>query len=127
MVKCEECDAEIKIPEDSIEGEIVSCPDCGSSYELVKIEGGLKVNAMSKRSDILIFNTEGRKTLLVECKASSVILTQKAFDQLSGYNTTHKANIIVLTNGLKHYCCEINHENKSFKFLNEVPEFDKAY
>jgi alpha-aminoadipate carrier protein LysW len=35
MVKCEECDAEIKIPEDSIEGEIVSCPDCGSSYELV--------------------------------------------------------------------------------------------
>lgn len=40
MVKCEECDAEIKVPEDSIEGEIVSCPDCGSSYELVKNEGG---------------------------------------------------------------------------------------
>ena len=39
MVKCEECDAEIKIPTDSIEGEIVSCPDCGSSYELVKTEG----------------------------------------------------------------------------------------
>jgi alpha-aminoadipate carrier protein LysW len=36
VVKCPECDAEIKIPSDSIEGEIVTCPDCGASYELVK-------------------------------------------------------------------------------------------
>jgi alpha-aminoadipate/glutamate carrier protein LysW len=37
MVKCRECDAEIKVPPDSIEGEIVTCPDCGASYELVKL------------------------------------------------------------------------------------------
>ena len=36
MVKCPECDAEIKVPADSIEGEILTCPDCGTSYELVK-------------------------------------------------------------------------------------------
>jgi len=36
MVKCPECDAEIKPPSDSIEGEIVTCQDCGASYELVK-------------------------------------------------------------------------------------------
>ena len=36
MLKCPECDAEIKIPSDSIEGEIITCPDCGTSYELVK-------------------------------------------------------------------------------------------
>jgi alpha-aminoadipate carrier protein LysW len=36
MVKCPECDAEIKVPADSIEGEIVSCPDCGASYEIIK-------------------------------------------------------------------------------------------
>ena len=40
MTKCPECDAEIKIPDDSMEGEIVSCPDCGASYELVKSENG---------------------------------------------------------------------------------------
>jgi alpha-aminoadipate carrier protein LysW len=43
MVKCEECDAEIKILDDSIEGEIVACPDCGSSYELVKSENGFTI------------------------------------------------------------------------------------
>jgi alpha-aminoadipate carrier protein LysW len=36
MVKCPECDADIKIPNDAIEGEIVTCPDCGASYELTK-------------------------------------------------------------------------------------------
>ena len=36
MLKCPECDAEIKIHSDSMEGEIITCPDCGTSYELVK-------------------------------------------------------------------------------------------
>nr|NIQ05322.1 lysine biosynthesis protein LysW [Candidatus Korarchaeota archaeon] len=34
MAKCEECDAEINIPEDALEGEIVTCPECGASFEL---------------------------------------------------------------------------------------------
>ena len=40
MVKCEECDAEIKIPTDSIEGEIVSCPDCGGEFEVISNSEG---------------------------------------------------------------------------------------
>ena len=44
MVKCPECDAEIKIPSDSIEGEIVTCPYCGASYELVKSADGFGIN-----------------------------------------------------------------------------------
>lgn len=43
MVNCPECDAEIKVPADSIEGEIVTCPDCGASYELVKAASGFGI------------------------------------------------------------------------------------
>jgi alpha-aminoadipate carrier protein LysW len=35
-VSCIECDAEIPIPDDSMQGEIVTCPDCGESFEIVK-------------------------------------------------------------------------------------------
>lgn len=35
-VNCIECDALIPIPDDSMQGEIVTCPDCGESFELVK-------------------------------------------------------------------------------------------
>lgn len=36
MTKCSECDADISIPKDALEGEIVTCPECGASFELVK-------------------------------------------------------------------------------------------
>lgn len=38
-VKCPDCDGDIKVPDDAITGEIVSCPDCGQEYE-VYFEGG---------------------------------------------------------------------------------------
>ncbi|MGH9909715.1 MAG: alpha-aminoadipate/glutamate carrier protein LysW/ArgW [Nitrososphaerales archaeon] len=43
MVKCPECDADIKIQNDAIEGEIVTCPDCGASYELFKTNEGFNI------------------------------------------------------------------------------------
>ena len=33
MTNCPECDANMTIPEDAVEGEIVTCPDCGASFE----------------------------------------------------------------------------------------------
>ncbi len=35
-MNCLECDGPLKIPSDAIQGEIVSCRDCGASYELVR-------------------------------------------------------------------------------------------
>jgi alpha-aminoadipate/glutamate carrier protein LysW len=40
MSKCEECDADIPIPSDALEGEIVTCPECGASFELSKNSNG---------------------------------------------------------------------------------------
>ncbi|HUK75013.1 MAG TPA: alpha-aminoadipate/glutamate carrier protein LysW/ArgW [Nitrososphaerales archaeon] len=37
-MNCEECDAPLTIPGDAIQGEIVSCKDCGASYEVKKDE-----------------------------------------------------------------------------------------
>jgi alpha-aminoadipate carrier protein LysW len=37
--KCPDCDAELEIPEDVIQGEILSCPSCGLELEVTKIQG----------------------------------------------------------------------------------------
>ena len=34
MTVCTECDAEIPIPGDALEGEIVTCAECGAGFEL---------------------------------------------------------------------------------------------
>src|ERR1700712_2840618 len=47
---------------------------------LIKLEGGHKLNGMARRSDIVVFNSAGKKILLVECKAPSITIDQKTFE-----------------------------------------------
>ena len=38
MVLCPECDSNLDIEEDDVdEGEIVSCPECGTDFEVVTV------------------------------------------------------------------------------------------
>ncbi len=93
---------------------------------LIKLEGGLKLNSLQKRSDILLFNTAGKKIVLVECKAPSVKISQAAFDQVARYNFIHRVKFIVVSNGLQHFCAEIDFGNESYKFLEELPDYHSA-
>jgi alpha-aminoadipate carrier protein LysW len=43
MTNCAECDSNIAVPGDAMEGEIVTCPDCGASFELVKSSEGFEL------------------------------------------------------------------------------------
>jgi alpha-aminoadipate carrier protein LysW len=43
MTNCTECDANIPVLGDAMEGEIITCPDCGASFELVKSSGGFEL------------------------------------------------------------------------------------
>ena len=38
MIVCPECDDELNIPEDHILGEIITCIDCGTAYEITNKE-----------------------------------------------------------------------------------------
>jgi alpha-aminoadipate carrier protein LysW len=38
-LNCDECGAELLLPADAIQGEVVSCRDCSASYELVRGDG----------------------------------------------------------------------------------------
>jgi alpha-aminoadipate carrier protein LysW len=46
--KCGECDAGISVPADAIVGEIVSCKDCGTQYEVAHVKDG---TVMLKQAD----------------------------------------------------------------------------
>ncbi|MCW4017559.1 MAG: lysine biosynthesis protein LysW [Candidatus Bathyarchaeota archaeon] len=38
--KCPDCDADLDVPADTTEGEILSCPGCGLELEVKQINGG---------------------------------------------------------------------------------------
>ncbi|TAH02871.1 MAG: type I restriction enzyme HsdR N-terminal domain-containing protein [Sphingobacteriales bacterium] len=88
---------------------------------LIKLEGGLKINTLKNRTDILVFDKQGLPFILVECKATSIKINQKVFDQAARYNTFYNVQYLVVTNGLVHYYCEMDYQKKSYTFLNELP------
>jgi len=90
---------------------------------LIKLEGGHMLHGKSKRSDIVVYNTTGDKILLVECKAPSVTIDQKTFDQVARYNMVHRVKTLVVTNGLQHYYCTIDFETGSYCFIGDLPEY----
>lgn len=90
----------------------------------INVEKLIKVNGMNKRYDVVIFKPNGSLLLLVECKAPEIKITQTTFDQIARYNMTLKADYLMVTNGLNHYFCKMDFENKKYTFLEEIPEFE---
>jgi len=92
---------------------------------LISVEKQLKINKLTKRTDILIFDKNGFPNIIVECKAPSIKITQDTFDQIARYNLKLNANFLIVTNGLQHFYCKMNHKEMKYDFLNDIPDFKK--
>jgi hypothetical protein len=90
---------------------------------LFRIESSLTYNKLQKRSDILIFDRDGKPWMLVECKSADIRLSQNAFNQVAVYNMTVNAKYIAVTNGRMHFCCEAAKEGEKASFLEVFPDF----
>ena len=93
---------------------------------LIKLEGGLKLNSLQKRSDILVFNSKGEKILLIECKAPHVPISQETFDQVARYNFIHRVKWLMISNGMQHFYCHIDTEMAIYHFLTELPLYTEC-
>jgi len=89
---------------------------------LIKVESGLRYNKLLKRSDILVFNRDIEPLLLVECKSYESKITQNVVDQAAVYNRSLNARYLLVTNGIKHLCWEINDGGN--QLLEEIPRYD---
>lgn len=90
---------------------------------LFRIESSLTYNKLQKRSDILIFDRDGKPWMLVECKSADIRLSQNAFNQVAVYNMTVNAKYIAVSNGRIHFCCEAAKHGEASIFLNSFPQF----
>jgi len=90
---------------------------------LIAVERQLKIHTRTKRTDIVVYNTQGTPEVLIECKAPSVKITQDAFDQIARYNLTANSSYLMVTNGLSHFFCQIDAENETYVFLKDIPEY----
>ena len=91
---------------------------------LIALEKQFTINNRRKRTDILVFNSDGKHEIIVECKAPCIKITQNTFDQIARYNLKLKANYLIVTNGLEHFYCKMDFEKETYVFLREIPAYN---
>ena len=89
---------------------------------LMAVEKQLKIRTLRKRIDIVSYTNDGIPFLIVECKAPSVQISQDTYDQIARYNLKLEAQILMVTNGISHYYCVMNHKKQAYEFLSELPD-----
>ncbi len=78
--------------------------ELGYPKSLIRIESQLKYWKKQKRSDILVYDTDAKPWLLVECKRWDWPLGDAVLHQIATYNKTLQAPFISISNGMQHFC-----------------------
>ncbi len=91
---------------------------------LTGVEKMLKINGLSQRCDIVLYNRKGKPVLIVECKAPSVSIGNTTLNQAARYNTRLRVPYLVLTNGLQHYCIRTESDEANLSAEKQFPDFN---
>lgn len=95
----------------------------GYPASLMANEVGITLNGTRRRCDSVMFDRNGRVVLIIEYKAPGVKLSQLTFDQIVRYNMVLHADLLMVSNGLNHYCCRIDYDSATYSFLKELPDY----
>ena len=90
---------------------------------LMAVEKSLKVNGLTKRTDIVIHDQKGQPKMIIELKAPEVPLDQKVFMQITAYNLSLQVDYLLISNGIEHYCFHLNKEKKKMESLGSIPDY----
>ena len=91
---------------------------------LIAVESVVKINSLNQRADVVVYNRKGKPVMIIECKAPKVKIDNKVFEQAARYNLNLGVDYLLVTNGIKHYCAQLNMEDKSYKLLKIIPGYE---
>jgi hypothetical protein len=74
---------------------------------LISVEKELKVNALKKRYDIVVYDYDHKPWMLIECKEPDTAITDQTLRQLLSYYQAVQCPYWMLTNGRKTFCAGV--------------------
>ena len=95
----------------------------GYPAALMANEIQLKVGEKTLRADSVLYSRELKPRMIIEYKAPHIPITQKVFDQISIYNMLLHVDYLVVSNGLQHYICKMDYNDKKYLFLEDIPDY----
>ena len=96
----------------------------GYPAECIGNEVSITLNGTKKRCDSVVYGCNAQPTMILEYKSPYVEITQRVFEQISRYNIRLRVKWLIVSNGLQHYCCQINYENGTHQFVEDIPSYE---
>ena len=93
----------------------------GYPSALIANEIQINLNNQKRRCDSVIYDRNLTPLMIVEYKAPDVNITQSVFDQIVRYNIVLKVKYLIVSNGMNHFCCEMNYVDQTFCYLPDIP------
>ena len=78
---------------------------CGVQPKRIVQEYAVALNGQPQRADVVVVGDRAEPLLLAECKAPCIPINGRTLAQAVRYNSVLGARYVILTNGLRHYCC----------------------
>lgn len=97
----------------------------GYPQSLMANEIQLAIGNKKLRCDSVLYDRSLKPRMIIEYKAPTVNITQKVFDQITIYNMLLHVDYLVVSNGIKHYCCRMDYENQKYLFLDDIPNYQE--
>lgn len=95
----------------------------GYPSERIANEVCIQLNTVSKRCDTVVYDDYLHPLVIVEYKAPGVAITEAVFDQIARYNAVLHVPYLIVSNGLSHYCCNMDYQTMQCGFLKEIPAY----
>ena len=97
---------------------LIAC--CGVPPKRIVEEYAVALNGQPQRADVVVVGDRAEPLLVAECKAPEIRIDERTLAQVVRYNSVLGARYVILTNGLRHYCCE--YRDGRYVQLNGFPD-----
>ena len=97
----------------------------GFPSERIVNEAQIKLNGLVRRCDSVLYDRSLKPVMVMEYKAPTVVVNQSVFEQVAAYNWALRADYLLVSNGLTHYCCRFDYTERQVVFLDDIPSFSE--
>lgn len=96
----------------------------GYPAALIANEVSVEVCGVRRRSDTIVYSPlDGHPLIVIEYKAPGVSITQEVFAQIQSYNAQMHADYLIVSNGIRHFCCHNDYAAMTAQFLPDIPDW----
>ena len=92
---------------------------------LINCEKSFYINKVLKRYDIVVYDINGKVSILVECKSPNINVIKEHFEQVMRYNIELKSEMIIVTNGLNHFYFKLDKIKNQYIQEKELKSHNK--